>query len=159
MHLRSRDVLVSLKRLPWRPMGRWWITGIVFYFAGIGSLYIFVQMWRVPLWAATFISAEISIVLRFLINDRWVFSHHRPSWRRLWQYHLASAAGAGIWWSVSNVLPRFGINYLVAATAGTACAVFFSMASNFLWIWRKRSAHSSALRAPDAENISNPVVT
>jgi hypothetical protein len=39
-----------------------------------------------------------------------------------------------------------GVYYLLASTAGTACAVLFSLTTSFLWIWRKRQQ-----RAPAAE--------
>jgi putative flippase GtrA len=134
-----------LGRLPWRSLGRWWIVGLAFYGAGLGLLYLFIDVLRLPLLAATLMTAEITVLLRFLINDRWVFGHRFPAWVRLWQFHVASAGGAVIWWLVANALPRFGVHYLVASTAGTACSVFFSMFTNFLWIWRGRKPQGSSL--------------
>jgi putative flippase GtrA len=92
-----------------------------------------------PLIAGTALGAEATLLSRFLVNDRWVFGYRRPTWTRLWQFHVASAGGGVIWWTVANVLPQFGVHYLLAALAGTACSVIFSMATNFLWIWRTRS--------------------
>jgi putative flippase GtrA len=97
-----------------------------------------------PLMIGTLLSAEITLVLRFFVNDRWVFHYPRPSWIRLWQFHVASAGGGTVWWIVSNTLPRFGVHYLIAATVGSACSVFFGMTSNFLWVWRKRREKSAA---------------
>ena len=127
-----------LRRLPLQSLRRWWLVGLCFFAFGSAILYVFRGVFHVSLIAATFISAEITIILRFGINDRWVFGHRRPTFIRLWQFHVASAGGASIWWAVSNILPRFGIHYLIASTAGTACSVFFSMFTNFLWIWRHR---------------------
>jgi putative flippase GtrA len=128
-----------VQRVPWRSLGRWWIVGLAFFAGGIGILYLFVDILRWPLPLATLVASEVTVVLRFLINDRWVFGHPRPSWMRLWQFHAASAGGAAIWWTVANTLPRFGVHYLIASTAGTACSVVFSMISNFLWVWRGRA--------------------
>jgi putative flippase GtrA len=101
---------------------------------------------------ATSAGAEATLLLRFLINDHWVFGHQRPTWRRLWQFHLASAGGGAIWWAIANLLPRFGIHYLLAAIAGTACSVMFSLTTNFFWIWRRRDNGPAAVRVVTTEN-------
>jgi len=127
-----------LRKLPWQSVGRWWIVGLAFFVGGNALLYLGHGMLKLPLPAVTLVSSEITMLLRFFINDRWVFGHPVPSWARLWQYHLASAGGWVIWWIVANALPHFGIHYLIASTAGTACSVCFSMLTNFGWIWRRR---------------------
>jgi putative flippase GtrA len=106
-----------------------------------------------PLMAGTLLSAEVTLVLRFFVNDRWVFKNRRPSWRRLWQFHVASAGGGTVWWVVSNILPRYGVHYLLAATAGNGCAVLFGMTTNFLWVWRKHSDKSAASHTEGAHAI------
>jgi dolichol-phosphate mannosyltransferase len=126
-----------LQRLPWRSLGRWWVVGLAFFGTGTGLLYVCVGLLGMPLLAATVLSAEINQLIRFFITDRWVFGHRRPTWNRLWQFHVASVGGALIWWAVTNILSRFGIHYLIASVAGTGCSVFFSMWTNFLWIWRR----------------------
>jgi putative flippase GtrA len=133
-----------LQRIPWHSLGRWWIVGLGFYGVGLGLLYLFTAILKMPLTIGTLLSAEVTLVLRFFVNDRWVFHYRRPSWIRLWQFHVASAGGGTVWWIVSNALPRFGIHYLIAATVGSACAVVFGMTSNFLWVWGKRREKSVA---------------
>jgi putative flippase GtrA len=117
-----------------------------FYGVGLGTLYVFKDILKLPLMVGTMMAAEGTLLVRFLINDRWVFGHPRPTWARLWQYHAASAGGAAIWWIVSNLLPRFGVHYLIAATIGTGCSAFFSMFTNFLWVWR----HGEKVKASHA---------
>ena len=102
-----------------------------------------------PLMAGTAVGAEATLLSRFLVNDRWVFGYRRPTWTRLCQFHLASAGGGTIWWIMANTLPQFGIHYLLAALAGTACSVLFSMTTNFLWIWR--ASHRESLERPHAD--------
>src|SRR5437867_1330246 len=126
-----------VQRLPWQSLGRWWIVGLAFFGGGLGILYLFMDVLRMPLMIGTLLAAEVTIVLRFAINDRWVFGNRRPTWTRLWQFHIVSAVGSVIWWVAANTLPRFGVHYLIASTAGTACSVFFSMLTNFLWVWRR----------------------
>jgi dolichol-phosphate mannosyltransferase len=132
------------QRFPWRSLGRWWIVGLAFYGGGLGVLYVFRDVLGLSLTVASLVAAELITLLRFLINDRWVFGHARPTWRRLWQYHVAAAGGSAIWWIVTNTLPRFGIHYLVASTVGTACSMFLSILTNFFWIWRGKPATAVA---------------
>jgi putative flippase GtrA len=138
-----------MERVPWRALGRWWIVGLAFTGGGLLVLYLLRDALHLPLIVATTAGGETTLLLRFLINDHWVFGHRRPTWKRLWQFHVAGAAGGAVWWVVANVLPRFGVNYLLAATAGTACSVVFSMATNFLWVWR----------SPDTKLANIPVAT
>lgn len=141
------------EQVPWRSLFRWWIVGLAFTGGGLVVLYVLRDILRLPLIVATTAGAEATLLVRFLINDRWVFGHRRPTWLRLWQFHVASAGGGAIWWVVANLLPRFGVQYLLAALAGTACSVMFSMATNFLWIWRRRvrAATPEALETLDAD--------
>ena len=129
-------------KLPLRSLGRWWIVGLGFYVGGIGVLYLFREILGLSLVYSTLAAAELTTLLRFFINDRWVFDYARPTWRRLWQYHVASAGGAAIWWLVANLLPRFGVHYLLASTVGTAASVFYSMFTNFFWIWKGKTGPS-----------------
>ena len=133
-----------MERVPWRALARWWIVGLAFTGGGLLVLYVLRDLLHLPLMVATTGGAEAVLLLRFLINDRWVFGTRRPTWTRLWQFHVASAGGGAIWWIVANVLPRFGVHYLLAATAGTACSVVFSMGTNFFWIWRGRAKVETA---------------
>ena len=125
-------------RIRWRALARWWAVGMLFLGWSLGVLYLLKDKLLLPLLLATLITAEAGTCLRFLVNDRWVFEHQRPTLRRLWQYHVANAGGFVIWWAVSNVLPALGIHYLLASVAATACSVGLSMLTNFLWIWRRR---------------------
>lgn len=147
-HIRTR----LMERVPWRSLRRWLIVGLAFTGGGLVVLYVLRDVLRLPLLVATSMGAEATLLLRFLINDHWVFGHQRPTWTRLGQFHLASAGGGTIWWVVANLLPRFGVHYLLAAIVGTACSVMFSMATNFLWIWRMRGGHLPAAQLEDTEH-------
>ena len=134
-----------LERVPWRALARWWIVGLSFTGAGLMVLCLLHDLLHLSLIVATTAGAEATLLVRFLINDRWVFGHRRPTLARLWQFHVAAAAGGAVWWVVANLLPRFGVHYLIAATAGTACSVVLSMATNFLWVWRKHDNEPAAV--------------
>ena len=124
-----------------KSIARWWVVGFLFTGWSTCVLYLVISRWHWSVPVGSFATAEVGTVLRFAVNDRWVFGYPRPTLRRLWQYHVANAGGFVIWWSVCNVLPSFGIHYLIASVLATCCSVAFSMLTNFLWIWRrKRSA-------------------
>lgn len=142
---RNSFTIDNLRRLPWRAITRWWITGLSLLFVGLATLYVLTDVLRIPLLLGTILAAEATTIVRYGINDRWVFGQCRPSWTRFWRFHVANAGGFVIWWAVANTLPRFGVQYLLASTAGTACAVLVNMATNFLWVWRR---HSSATFPP-----------
>jgi putative flippase GtrA len=125
-------------KLARHPLVRWTIVGGVFAALGLGLLKLFFAVLHWPYWLSSALQAEICTVLRFLVNDRWVFNHHRPTWKRLWQYHLANAGGFAVWWVIANLLQRAGVHYLLSAILAAACSAGVSAASNFLWVWRKK---------------------
>jgi putative flippase GtrA len=116
---------------------RWLTVGVVFAAIGLGLLKLMAGVLGWPYVLATLFSGEIGTVLRFLVVDRWVFRHPRPTFRRLWQYHVANALGFGIWWGMANFFEAIGIQYLVAAMLAMFFSVGVNMLSNFWWIWRK----------------------
>jgi putative flippase GtrA len=133
----------------WRSIARWLIVACCFSAGSIGMLYVLVDLLLMPLTLATFLTAEIATVLRFFVNNRWVFDDRAATWTGLWQFHGANAGGFVIWWVISNLLPYYGVHYIVAATAGIAGSVVFNMFANFQWIWRKERKTASSISCED----------
>lgn len=135
-----------LARLASREMLRWWAVALAFVGVNIGLLYLFVDLLAVPVLLATFVAAEIGVLLRFVVNDRWVFRQSRITLERLWRYHIAIAGSFTIWWTITNVIVLLGGHYILASVAGMACSVLLSIATNFFWIWSHKSdlPHKSA---------------
>ncbi len=119
---------------------RWLVTGVGFSALGVGMLKVMAGILAWPYMLSTFIAGEVGTILRFLVVDRWVFANRRPTWKRLWQYHVANALGFTIWWSAANLLQRAGVHYLLASILAIFFSIGFSLATNFLWIWRKPAA-------------------
>jgi putative flippase GtrA len=142
-----RDLRRRLAEPRTMAIARWWIVGIVFFGLTIPALYLLHDQLGLPLPVATLLAGEFLTVLRFGVNDRWVFGNLRPTWRRLIEYHAAVISSSIIWWAVTNLLPLFGVHYLVASLFGTATSVGWSMVTNFLWVWRPKAA-SPALLEP-----------
>ena len=133
-------------------MVRWWIVGALFTLVNLPGLYILHDQLNLPLPAASLIAGEFGTLLRFLAIDRWVFGHPAPNLQRLWQYHIAVASSFAIWWAVTNLLPNWGVSYLLASIAGTACSVGWSMLTNFRWIWRRRPAPATLRSASTGQS-------
>jgi putative flippase GtrA len=128
---------MDLKQIITPKVVRWLVVGFLFAVASLGLLKLLASSFAWPYAVATFCSGEICTILRFLVVDRWVFSHRAPTWKKLRQYHVANALGFGIWWSVANLLKIAGVHYMLAAVLAMFFSVGFNILSNFHWIWRK----------------------
>ena len=93
-----------------------------------------VLLWPLPVATAT--AAEVLILTKFVIADRWIFGHARPTWDRVLRYHGACAGAFIVYWLVINGLTEFaGVPYEIGFVVGTAASFAWSLASNFLWVW------------------------
>ena len=102
----------------------------------LGLLRILYETLGLPLAVATAVAAEVLVLIKFVINDRWVFNHPRPAWDRVWRYHGASAGALVVYWLVINGLAALGgAPYVVGFVVGTGAAFTWSLLTNFLWVW------------------------
>ena len=115
---------------------RWFVVAGIFTGVGLGLLKYFVGVLHWHYAISTLIQSEICNLLRFFVNDRWVFRCERPTVRRLWQYHVANAAGFVVWWLCANVLKSAGMHYLLASLVAMIGSVGVSLFANFGWIWK-----------------------
>ena len=115
---------------------RWLFAGLAFMFLNTGFLYLFVDVLKINMMLATFLSAESSTLLRFIVNSYWVFKVTKLSLRECWQYHLVNAGSFFVWWSVTNVLVYIGIQYLFAGVLAIFFSISLSLYTNFFWIWK-----------------------
>jgi putative flippase GtrA len=126
---------------PWilktHPVVRWFFVGAIFLGIGLSLLQLFVGLLGWPFWAASLVQAELCTLLRFLANERWVFCQGQPTWARLGKYHVANAGGFAVWWTTANALQRAEVPYLWAATLAVVFSTLLSLATNFLWVWRR----------------------
>lgn len=123
---------------------RWFAVATAFTLLGLGLLKLFVGVLQWPYAVSTFVQSETCNLLRFFVNDRWVFRKERPTWKRLWQYHVANALGFLVWWGGANALKAAGMNYLAASLVAMLGSVGVSLATNFGWIWKKHRAKAAS---------------
>lgn len=148
-------------------MVRWWAIGLFFTGINIPVLLLLDEIFKLPWLLSTLIAAELCTLLRFPLNDRWVFGYPRPTWKRLGQYHVANFSSLVIWLAAANLFPfvivsKSAVMLLsstglenqaattlltrlqkpLAAILATCFSVGWSMMTNFLWIWRKKPGFS-----------------
>ncbi|MDB9494598.1 GtrA family protein [Spirulina major CS-329] len=125
-----------------KPMVRWWIVGLFFTGFNFPLLYVLKEVAGFSVAIASLIAAELTTIIRFFLNDRWVFGHAAPTWKRFWQYHATNFGSFVVWWGGVNIFDAIGVHYLLAALFATVTSVGLSMITNFLWIWRKTPSPS-----------------
>jgi putative flippase GtrA len=117
---------------------RWGSVGVIAAVAELGLLKLLVDVLLWPLPVATAIAAETFILLKFVVSDRWVFGHARPTMPRLLRYHGACAGALVVYWLVINGLTvLLGLAYEIGFVLGTAASFVWSLLTNFLWVWAR----------------------
>jgi putative flippase GtrA len=116
---------------------RWVAVTVVFTGATLALIKTMVGVLGWPYSVATIITSETCTLVRFITLDRSVFKMGGGTWTRLWQYHVASAAGFAVWWTSANLLQSRGVQYLLAAVLATFFSVGINIITNFFWVWRK----------------------
>lgn len=120
-----------------RQVARWVVLGVAALGVEIALIGVLYQGLGLPLWLSSALAAEALILARFLVADRWVFRHPRPSVPRCIRYHGASAGAFAVSWVVLNgSAALLSVPYQVAALLGTGAAFVWSLLTNFLWVWR-----------------------
>lgn len=101
-----------------------------------GLLYVFFQLLRVPLVAASAMSVEASIVSNFLLNTLWTFNDPSPSLHRFAKFNLVSLGGMLITvTTLQSLVSLVGMHYQVANLIGIALATLWNFGLNLLWTW------------------------
>jgi putative flippase GtrA len=151
---RTPDARSPRRRLPGPTLGRFLVVGGVSYLVNQALLYLlyegvfgqreFLRLGPLShidggLLAASLLAVELSILVRFLLNDAWTFRGRRGGafLTRLMQSNLSSFGSPVIALICVNLMtPLLGISYLIANSFGIA----LGLAWNWLWssrvIWR-----------------------
>ncbi len=108
-----------------------------------GLLFLLRQFASLPLWLASAISIEASIVSNYTLNDYFTFRDRRMPGgqsflKRLGKFNVISLAGLGINLAVLLILTAiFGEqHYLLFNLAGIAVAMVWNFTANSWWTWR-----------------------
>jgi putative flippase GtrA len=119
-----------------RRVAGWLIVGVCGTLLELALLRALVELLAWPLPVATAVAAEVLILGKFLMADRWVFGHLAPAVGRLVRYHGASAGAFVVYWLVINGLVELlGVAYLLGFLVGSVAAFAWSFLTNFFWVW------------------------
>jgi putative flippase GtrA len=119
-----------------RRLAGWFLVGLTATLVELVLLRGLYEGLQWPLPVATAVAAEVLILVKFLVSDRWVFGHPWPTFGRLARYHGASAGALVVYWAVVNALGLLvGVAYVLAFLIGTGAAFTWSLLTNFLWVW------------------------
>ncbi len=92
---------------------------------------------------ASVVALELSIVVRFVLNDRWTFGERpqRPLVRRFYESNAGSLAAVVIALLAVNLLaPVLGISYLISNSIGIALGLVWNWLWSNLVVWRREPA-------------------
>ena len=104
------------------------------------TLYILVDLFSVSLIIATFLCAEIALLIRFLVNQKIIFRVSGGGLiRPLIKFHAASASAFIVWWGVTNLLAYMNIYYIYASILAVGFSSGINFLTNFLWIWKNET--------------------
>jgi dolichol-phosphate mannosyltransferase len=113
-------------------------SGVV---VNMGFLALFKSTLDLPLWIASFLAIEISILTNFALNDIWTWKDQRSRAfvGRIWRYHLSVGITAyGINYPLVLALTKYlGLQYLVSNLIGIVIASCANFAINHFWTYSK----------------------
>ena len=121
-------------------MAGWTALGVAAALVELGLLRVLYENVGLPLTVATALAAEALILVKFLVNDRWVFGHPLPALDRALRYHGACAGALVVYWVAINALASLGVVYTLAFVIGTAASFVWSLLTNFLWVWNRSAS-------------------
>ena len=121
-----------------RRVAGWVLLGITASLLELVLLRALFELAHWPLPIATAVAAEALIIVKFLLNDRFVFNHEAPTVRRMLRYHGASTGALAVYWLAINALSLLaGMPYVLAFVVSTGLAFSWSLITNFLWVWAR----------------------
>ena len=136
--INSETIPTHFQRIWQNAVVRWWIVGIAAMTLNIVLLDWLKVGMGMGLTVASLLSSEVITIVRYGVLDLWVFRNPGLSWKRCWEYHVANFTGFFLWTFIIVVLGnKLHWDHKLAAIAATMITVSWSMATNFLWIWRK----------------------
>lgn len=115
----------------------WFIYGVITTFLSTILLFYFVDISKIDLPLASALSGEISLLIRYLMNNFLIFESKNLGMIKLLKFHIAMLLGFSIWWSITNILSFFGLHYIVAALTATLISTLINLVTNFKWVWGK----------------------
>lgn len=117
------------------------VVGLTGVAVNMGFLALFKEIFAIPIWLASVLAIELSILSNFALNDLWTWRdrHHRNFFGRIWRYHLSVGLTAyGLNYPILLLLTYLAeIPYLWANLVGIALASVANFLINHFWTYGK----------------------
>jgi putative flippase GtrA len=123
---------------------------VVFYEGALASLPR--SGFNSPLFVSSALALELSIIVRFVLNDVWTFRDRREKSfaARFYQSNFTSFGSPLISLACVNVLtPVFGISYLIANSIGILLGLAWNWFCSVRLVWRQRQPVPVPVLSPD----------
>ncbi len=115
---------------------KWVLIGFVLLFVSNLIAFFLVEFFSIPFFYSSIFSALICNLLRFFINNFWVFKDNSFSFYKFYKFQISSGFSFVVWWSFANTLVYFGVFYLLALNIAAILSTLINLFVNFLWVWR-----------------------
>ncbi len=129
----------SLKRDEHRRVVMFGVVGLIGVGVNNGLLWLLVEHVALPIYVASVIAIEASIVVNFVLNDNttWRDRKQGPVWVRLTRYNTSTAASS-LFVNIAVLLflrEWLHVPYLAANMAGIGCAAAANYVGNSVWTY------------------------
>ncbi|PSH00027.1 MAG: GtrA family protein [Nanohaloarchaea archaeon SW_4_43_9] len=102
-----------------------------------GVIFLLEQNTEIMIEVAKLISAELSIIFMFLLNEKWTFDAQKDGLRRFLKSNLVRSGGVIVALVVLKVLyDLFGIPVILANTIGIIAGFGFNYVFESLYTWK-----------------------
>lgn len=119
----------------WAKEKKWVLIGIITLI--INNISIFILSVLINLKLSLIFSAEISILVRYLLNEKYVFMS-KLNTVRLIKFHYLNFSSFLVYILVVYILhDLFGFNLFIAVNLGTAISLLINYFGSFFLLWKK----------------------
>ena len=125
----------------WKIFVKFVIVGILGIIVNLAFFFLLYEIMNINDLISLALAIEMSILITFLLNDRWVFlsqPYENTVFERFVFYHLVLLVGMGINIGIYYPLSILGVNYLLADGAGIGVASAWSFYMNNVHVFARK---------------------
>lgn len=143
---------MNLKKLNWIKRKKLKIVNWLIVGAGLLLLsniltYIFVDLFFFKFYLASAIAGIISNLMRFVINNYWIFERKNFNIGDFMKFQIGSGFSLITWWLISNSLVEVGVDYILAINLAAVFSTVLNLVINFLWVWGEADGEDKLVHA------------
>lgn len=149
--IRIEKNLTSLK-----PLIKYAIIGVLGTAIDVGSLYVFVDIFKLPLLVSATGSFMLAVVNNFILNKIWTFQNTSKNYRKLFiKFFIVSIIGLGLTLICLQVLTNIlHIWYILAKLITSVIVLTWNFLGNKMWTFRESEKKKGIAREKDTYDLS-----